>query len=151
MIRVPFLQHFCPFKHNMYDVKSVNSNVTVGKWSLRMFKTQFNVCFLSSRFMWVPVSSFLCPLFCLGDCFLCSWREKRWLVVHPLWLLHCKVAVLLWWCHLSDWSNCAFSGMHTLASTSIMDIELFRIGFSFLFVLRQIKAPTLAFFIPHKY
>ncbi|XP_074992738.1 CDC42 small effector protein 2 isoform X1 [Calonectris borealis] len=44
-----------------------------------------------------------------------------------------------------------FSGMHTLASTSIMDIELFRIVFSFLLVLRQIKAPTLASLIPHKY
>lgn len=43
-----------------------------------------------------------------------------------------------------------FSGMHTLASTSIMDIELCRV-FSFLFVLRQIKAPTVAFLIPHKY
>lgn len=44
-----------------------------------------------------------------------------------------------------------FGGMHTLASTSIMDIELFRIGFKFLFALRQVKAPTLYSLIPQKY
>lgn len=104
VIMIPFLQCF----HKMYGVKSMYSSITVGNQSLRMLKTWVNVCFLSFRFMWVPVSSFLCPPFCLGDCFLCSWQEKWWLIVHPSWLVQWKVAVLLWWCHLSDWSDCAF-------------------------------------------
>lgn len=86
--------------------------------------------------MWVPVSSYLCPFFCLGDCFLCSWQER----IDGLLFTLCDYSSEKFLFCSDDaifqiGPTVPFGGMHTLASTSTMDIELLGLflGFACLF------------------
>lgn len=101
IIRIPFLQQFNLIKQNMCGVKYV----MVGKSSLSKCSKLSLMC--------VFCVTGLCEFLYLLSSFalvtaLCSQWEKRWLIVHTLWLLQWKVAVVLWWCHLWDWSYRAF-------------------------------------------
>lgn len=73
------------------------------------------------------------PPLCLGDCFLCSWREERRLIVNPLWLRRWNIPVLLWGWHLLDWFCHAFpvACIHLPATKTSVDIVLVEDCFSF--------------------
>lgn len=110
----------------------------VGKWLIKMFKTQFNVFSMFqvyvSSCIFLPVSLLL-PWWLLS---VFMTRENWWLIVHPLWLLQWKVAVLLWWCHFSDWSDRAFRWHAHIGLYQYHGHRAVRIIFRFcLFVLRQ--------------